>query len=396
VSRILVNPGTPQSVRMASPGRAPLALHRRLPGYAPTPLRLAPHLAGRAGVRTVLVKDESSRFGLPAFKVLGAWWAVYRILVERLGREPEDWSTVEDLRRQVRGVLPRALVAATDGNHGRGVAHVARRLGIQARILVPQGTAAARVQGIASEGASVVVVDGTYDQTVERAAAEAGSDTLLVQDASWPGYEQIPRWIEEGYSTLFWELEEQLTGQPDLPELVLVQIGVGALAAAAVRHFRREGFELPVRLLGVEPISAACVLESAAAGRVVRIPVGPQASVMVGLTCGTPSATAWPDLRVGLDAFLAIEDGAAKEAMRLLAADGIVSGETGAAGAGGLLALCADPVASPARDRLGVHAGISALVLSTEGATDREAYAEIVRGSSSSGVPRAPQHRSES
>ncbi len=378
MSRILLNPGTPESFRVVGPTRGPLALHRRLPGYAVTPLRVAPTLARRAGIAKVLVKDESRRFGLPAFKVLGAWWAVYRVLARRLGDEPEGWSGLEDLRRRVQPVLPRALAAATDGNHGQGVAHVARQLGIEARVFVPRGTAPARVQGIAAEGAQVVVVDGTYDQTVERAAAEAGPDVLLIQDASWPGYEEIPRWIEEGYGTLFWELEEQLAAEPDLPGLVLVQIGVGALAAAAVRHFRREGLALPVRLVGVEPISAACVLESAAAGRVVRIPVGPEASVMVGLTCGTPSATAWPDLEAGLDAFLAIEDEAAKTGMRLLAADGIVAGETGAAGAGGLLELFADPVASRALGRLGLRTAVTALILCTEGATDPQAYERIV------------------
>ncbi|MFB3819560.1 MAG: diaminopropionate ammonia-lyase [Candidatus Methylomirabilales bacterium] len=378
MARLLLNPHRDPGFRTAAPGREPLDLHRRLPGYAPTPLGSAPGLAARCGIRKVLVKDESSRLGLPAFKVLGAWWATYRALAGRLGRSPEPWSTVAELRDRLQPALPAALAAATDGNHGRAVARVARVLGIGARIFVPRGTAAPRIQGIAAEGAQVTEVDGTYDATVERAAAEQGSGALLIQDQWLPGYGEVPAWISDGYATLFWEAEEQLAarGEP-APDLVLVQIGVGALAGAAVRHFRREELVRPPLLVGVEPTRAACALASLEAGRLVTLPVGADASIMAGLNCGTPSAAAWPLLRAGLDAVIAVEDEPARDAMRLLAADGIPSGESGAAGAAGLLELLAG-TGAVARERLGIGGEARALLLSTEGATDPEAYRRIV------------------
>lgn len=390
MARLLLNPHRDPGFRTAAPGREPLGLHRRLPGYAPTPLHRAPTLAARSGIGEALVKDESSRLGLPAFKVLGAWWAAYRALVARLGRSPEPWATVEELRDRLGPALPVALVAATDGNHGRAVARVARVLGIAARIFVPQGTAAARIRAIAAEGAGVVEVEGTYDATVERAAAERASGALLVQDQWLPGYGEVPAWIGDGYATLFWEAEEQLAARGErAPDLVLVQIGVGALAGAAVRHFRREGLARPPLLIGVEPTRAACALASLEAGRVVTLEVGADASIMAGLNCGTPSVAAWPLLRAGLDAVIAVEDESAREAMRLLAADGIVSGESGAAGAAGLLELLAGSAGPAARERLGIGREARALVLSTEGATDPEAYERIVGKAPAAVAPHA-------
>jgi diaminopropionate ammonia-lyase len=390
MTRLLRNPHRDPAFRTPAPGRESLELHRRLPGYAPTPLRPAPTLAARCGLREVWVKDESDRLGLPAFKVLGAWWAAYRAMAGRLAGSPEPWASVQELRSRLGPALPVALAAATDGNHGRAVARVARVLGVPARIFVPRGTAAARIRAIAAEGARVTEVDGTYDETVERAAAEQASGALLVQDQWLPGYDEVPAWIGEGYATLFWEAEEQLAGRGGrAPGLLLVQIGVGALAGAAVRHFRREGLGRPPLLVGVEPARAACALASLEAGRVVTLPVGADASIMAGLNCGTPSAAAWPLLRAGLDAVVAVQDEPARDAMRLLAADGIVSGESGAAGAAGLLALLADPDAARAGAGLGIARDHTVLLLSTEGATDPEAYQRIVGKAPAAVAPHA-------
>jgi diaminopropionate ammonia-lyase len=349
----------------------PRALHRTLPGYAPTPLRDAPRLAARLGLARVRVKDESARLGLPAFKILGASWASWCALSERLALDPAALADpLGALRARAAALRGVRLAAATDGNHGRGVARVARWLGLPARIFVPAGSARARIDAIAGEGAEVVEVEGGYDDTVARAAREQERGAILVQDHAWPGYEALPRRVVEGYATLFAEIDEQLAAAgAGAPRLALIQTGVGALAAAAVQHWRRPGLARSARpaLANVEPAGAACVLASIEAGRIVTVPAGAHSSCMAGLNCGTPSSVAWPALREGIDVFVAVSDGRAVEAMRALADDGIVSGESGAAGVAGLLALCADPAA---RARLGLDASAEALVISTEGATD--------------------------
>ncbi len=349
----------------------PLSFHRKLPGYAPTPLLSTPSVASRLGLSRVLVKNESSRFGLPSFKLLGASFATYRALASRNGLGLDDWATIEDLAKALSFLKPFALAAATDGNHGRAVAHMARLLGFEARIFVPRGTAAARIRAIESEGASVTVVDGDYDATIARSAEEMSERCLVVDDTSWPGYAEIPRWVIQGYGTIFREIEEQ-TDSP--PGALFVPIGVGALGAAAVDFCKRRGRTF---VAGVEPVSAACVLASIEAGALVTVP-GPQDSIMAGLNCGTPSAIAFPTLLAGLDLSIAIEDSYAEEAMRTLAACGIVSGETGAAALAGLVALLTIPEAARIRNEIGLGRDATVLLLVTEGATDPESYRRIV------------------
>ena len=372
--------------------RAPLRFHRRLPGYEETPLVDAPALAEALGVGKVLVKDESSRLGLPAFKVLGASWAVYRALEERL---PEgafgDWETVEELKEKLESLRPLNLVAATDGNHGRALAWVARLLGLGARIFVPEDMVTARREAIAGEGAEVIVVEGTYDEAVERSAAEEGERGLVVSDMSWPGYERIPSWVIEGYSTMLWEIDDELERRKEAgPDLVVVQVGVGAFAAAVTRHFRSSQTSRHPKLLSVEPTNAACLLRSAAKGHIVSAP-GAHDSIMSGLNCGRPSLVAWPTVSRGIDVLIAVDDEPAREAMRLMAASGIVSGETGAAGLSGLLELLRG--GSPgqqqeqreeARRALGVNRESRVLLFNSEGVTDPDAYRRLVGGASAS------------
>ena len=363
--------GTPSPVDSA-PGRAPLEFHRRLPGYKPAPLVDAPPLAEELGVERVWVKDESSRLGLPSFKILGASWAVYNALGRHIGGWAE-WRTVDDLRVQLETHRPLELAAATDGNHGRAVARMARLLGLGARIFVPAGTAAARIAGIESEEATCEVVDGTYDDAVARSAAEQSSRCLVISDTSWPGYEVVPRWVIEGYSTIWFEIEDRLRElEEPSPGVVAVPLGVGALGAAAVRYFRSRAGDQAV-LVGVEPVSAACILASVEAGEPTTVP-GPHHSIMAGLNCGTPSLVAWPFVSSGFDTYVAIEDEYARRGMRSLARAGIVAGETGAAGLGGLLAVMENP-GSVGWD-LDLRATV--LLLSTEGATDPAAYEDIV------------------
>lgn len=373
ISRFLCNPYAQPHLDLAPPDRAPLDFHRRLPGYVATPLRATPDLAARLGVASVWVKDESCRMGLPAFKILGASWAVAQALAEHLGELPAG-ATLAELRQFV---APHGLtlVAATDGNHGRAVARMAAALGCACRILVPAGMAAARIDALQSEGAAVTMVDGTYDDAVACSAELAGPRSLVISDTSWPGYEATPRAVIAGYSSIFHEIDDQLAAlHAPPPDIVVVQMGVGALAAAMINHYRRAGGPA---ILGVEPLHAAGILESLSTGRIVEVP-GPHDSIMAGLNCGAPSLIAWPLLRAGLDATAAVDDAYAREAMQALAAEGIVAGETGAAGVAGMLALVNDPAAADVRERLKLGAASRVLVIVSEGATDAAAYATIV------------------
>jgi diaminopropionate ammonia-lyase len=335
----------------ASDSDAPLHFHRALPGYAPTRLVEAPELAFDWGVGSVRLKFEEERFELPAFKFLGVSWAAEQLL----GDPPHDGDM--------------ELVAATDGNHGRAVARVARMSGLGATILVPAGTARARIEAIEGEGATVEVIDGSYDDAVRRSAAMAGSLRLVLSDTSWPGYEEVPRSVIEGYATIFHEIDEQGQGVPI--DLAVVPIGVGALAAAAVRHLAGGA-----RLVGVEPTAAACMLESARAGEISEVP-GPHGSIMAGLNAGLPSMVAWPLVSAGFDVFCAAEDEVAVEGMRRLAKLGLAAGECSGGALGAAARLLADPAARKALD---VNADTTVLVLLTEGVTDPEAYDRLVVG----------------
>ena len=380
--RTLLNPNAGEILAGPYPDREPLRFHRRLPGYEETPLVDAPGLADALGVGKVYVKDESSRLGLPAFKVLGASWAAYRALEERLGGEGfgDNWEEVGDLQERLEPLRPLSLVAATDGNHGRAVARVARLLGLGTKIFVPQDMAAARREAIAREGAEVVVVAGTYDEAVERSAEEEGEDALVISDMSWPGYERVPWWVIEGYGTMLWEVEDELGRRGEAePDLIVVQVGVGAFAAAVASHIRSPAASSHPKLMSVEPASADCLLESVAAGRIVSVP-GPHDSIMSGLNCGRPSLVAWPMVSRGIDLFVAVDDEPAREAMRLAAESGVVSGETGAAGLGGLLELLRAEEGEEARRTLGVDGQTRVLLFNCEGATDPDAYRRVVAG----------------
>ena len=349
----------------------PARFHRSMPGYRPSPLADAPGVAEHLGLARLAVKMEVERFGLPSFKVLGASWAVCRALSARAHRA-EPVSTFDELRALAASAGDLTLVAATDGNHGRAVASIARRLGLGARILVPAHTAAARIEAIAGEGADVEVVDGSYDDAVALSAAAASERRLVISDTSWPGYEEVPGWVADGYATIFEELSEQLAR---VPELVAVQIGVGALASAAVR-----ALAAPERtLVGVEPDDAACALAAVRAGGAVLVP-GPHRSLMVGLSCGLVSRIALPDMARGMRAFCAIDDRAVQTAVRLLLADGLECGETGASGVAGLVAL-RERRPRDAWERLGAGSRPSALAICTEAPTDPASFARITGAS---------------
>ncbi|MCK4237180.1 MAG: diaminopropionate ammonia-lyase [Candidatus Krumholzibacteria bacterium] len=380
MSNFYINPNVLKTLEVDCPGKEPKNFHERLPEYRPTPLISSEKAADKLGVSRVWVKDESSRLGLPAFKILGASWAVYRVLEERFDIRSDAWESIDQLKEIFDEAGPMTLVAATDGNHGRAVARVASWFGLHARIFVPKGTVRARIGAIESEGALVTVVDGDYDKAVAAAAKEEGPLSLLIQDTGWPGYETIPAQVIDGYSTMFWEIDEQLRAIGEsTPDLVVVQIGVGSLASAAVRFYRcMDGRKAPA-ILGVEPEGAACAFESARADRMVTVP-GPHTSVMAGLNCQTLSSVAWPTLRQGIDAFVVVGNSRAFEAMRLLAEDGIVSGESGSAGMAGLLETIESDEGKMFQERFGLGSSDRILVISTEGATDPDMYKRAVGG----------------
>lgn len=375
---IFVNPAATATVPAAVLGpqtRAPWAAHRSLPDYAPTPLHSCPALADLLGVGTVLVKDESQRLGLPSFKILGASWASLTEVRRAWCPPTEDPLTLDSVRTALDRVAGRGLVAATDGNHGRGVARVAALLGLSSTILVPAGTAAARIDAIASEGAEVRVVDGTYDDAIAASAELADADHLVISDTSWEGYESAPRAVIDGYSTLFHEIDDAVAAQRlPPPEVVAAQAGVGAFAAAALRHYRDGAHGKPATVI-VEPAQANCLLASARRGEITEAP-GPHRSAMAGLNCGLPSVLAWPVVAAGADVFVAISDDYAEQAMRALAGAGIVAGESGAAGLAGLLALRSQ--GADAAARAGLTGDACVLLINTEGATDPVNYRRVV------------------
>jgi diaminopropionate ammonia-lyase len=378
--KAFLNPHTASLADSYEPLQAPLALHRILPGYAPTPLKNAPMVAQRLGVARVSVKDESYRFGMPAFKILGASYAVYRAIGARLPKPPAVWESLVAWKEALTPLLPLTLATATDGNHGRAVARMAQLLGLNARIFIPQGAAPARIGAIESEGATVVLVDGSYDDAVQQASLEANEHCLVISDTAWEGYTEVPQWVIEGYSTMLNEVDATLEAQHlRPPTVVAVQIGVGALAAAVVRHYRQKGQPVHPKIIGVEPTDAACVLESVIAGQ-LRSLQGVQHSIMAGLNCGTPSPIAWNAMLTGIDLYLAIDDKWACEAMRGLAKDGIVSGESGAAGLAGLLALQEAEEFETIRNTFSLASTDHVLIISTEGATDPTSYQQIVEG----------------
>jgi diaminopropionate ammonia-lyase len=344
--------------------------HTSLPGYRPTELAELPALADELNVRRVFVKDESGRLGLGAFKVLGASWAVARVLTG--AAEIPDFT---QLRLAAAGARVE-LVTATDGNHGRAVAYLARLLDLRARVFIPDAAPASAAAMIAAEGATVTIVSEPYDAAVEQAAryADPADGRVLVQDTAWPGYEQLPGWIVAGYETLFSEIDTQLgeRGVGGL-DLLSVPVGVGSLAQAAVEHYRSRppcaaadtASGAGPAVLAVEPAAAACLLACLRAGRYGSIETG--ATVMAGLNCGTPSSLAWPALAAGLDAAIAVPDQATTEAVADLGACGVSAGPSGAASLAGARAALTGDGSAERRAGLGVTESSVIVLLITEG-----------------------------
>ncbi len=338
------------------------AFHRTLIGYRLSPLTELPSVSAELGIGRVFLKDESERLGLPAFKVLGASWAVARSVAAYCGIGLENVSV--DVLRQALNGRPLTLVTATDGNHGRAVSHMARLLGIHARIYTPLGVSAAALDGIRSEGAELIELDLTYDDVVRAAAAstDGKSTELLIQDTSWLGYETVPRWIVEGYTTLFSEIDEQVADADVIPDVVVIPTGVGSLLQAAIEHYRGVSRFRPA-IVSVEPTAAACVVDSLHAGEIRSVDTT-AGTIMTGLCTGTTSEIAWPSIRDGLDAAVAIDDAPVRIAVGDLNKLGLDVGPCGAATLAGLRAVYDN---EELRSGLAVPSDAVIVLVSTEG-----------------------------
>lgn len=326
------------------------AFFRARPQIAPTSLHDLPGLARALGIGRLLIKDESTRLGLNAFKGVGVLYAVTRMREQ--GRLPADAT----------------LVCATQGNHGRAVAHVARTLGLRARVYVPANAVPVRVDALRSEGAEVVRDAGRYDDAVASMRADAEANGwVVVSDTAWPGYDEIPRWIMAGYTRIMSEIAEQLVGE--WPAVVIVQAGVGGLACAVASWLQRRS-----RLIVCEPIAAPCLLETARAGKPIVVPE--DETIMTGLCAGRVSATTWQVILSAADAFVAIDDSWAERAIAQLARPVettdpvVIGGASGAAGLGALMAMLEVEDLQPVRSLVGVDSSTSVLLINTEGATD--------------------------
>jgi diaminopropionate ammonia-lyase len=319
--------------------------------FAPTPLHRLTGLAASLGLADIFVKDESNRFGLPAFKIVGVELAL---------------SKLEAAERLPPGTV---VACATAGNHGRAVAHAATGRGLRSVVYVPAGTRPDKIAAIAREGASVVLFDGGYDDAVREVTSQASAHGWqIVSDTSWPGYEEIPRWIMLGYTRIF---DEASAAWPNEPDAVIVQAGVGGLAAAAAAWWVDKRGAGRARLVCAEPEAAAGLLESARLGR-RSVLASPFATIMECLGCLEPSPAAWPVIAAAMDAFVAVSDDEARSAMERLANPlesdwRIESGPSGACGLAALCALMTDEALLDTRQALGLGARSTVMVIVSEG-----------------------------
>ena len=360
--------------------------HRRLPGYRATRLVRLRQLARSWGVGEILVKDESTRFNLKAFKVLGSSYAMARLLCQKLERPLDNTDfdfLVSTTARRIVGEM--TFTTATDGNHGRGVAWMARQLDQQAVVYMPKGTVPSRVDNIRSHGAVVEVTDLNYDDTVRLAGDMARSKGWhLIQDTAWEGYTDIPLWIMQGYMTMCTEAVEQMFAEGVRPTHVFVQAGVGSLAAAVVGHLSNAFSDRLPQFIIMEPKNAACFLASAAAGDGrPRTVSGDLDTIMAGLACGEPNPMAWDILWEFSNAYIRCDNYVSANGIRILANplagdEAIESGESGSIGIGLLELIASHPAFNCLKKDLGIGPDANLLFFNTEGATDPNNVRQIL------------------
>ena len=362
--------------------------HKSFPQYSVTPLQKLSALASYLGVKGIYCKDESYRFGLNAFKVLGGSYAMGRYIAKELGRDisqlPYNVLSSDKLREEFGQAT---FFTATDGNHGRGVAWAANRLRQKAVVRMPKGTTKTRFDNIAKEGAVVTIEEVNYDDCVRMAAAEAAKTEhgIIVQDTAWDGYEEIPSWIMQGYGTLVLEADKQLKENGvDRPTHVFVQAGVGSLAGAVVGYFAHKYKENPPVMVVCEASAADCLYRSAvqADGNLVNV-TGDLQTIMAGLACGEGNTIGWDILKNHVTVFTSCPDWMSAKATRIYANPlendpHIISGESGSVPLGLAYTALHDEDAKDLKEALKLDENSNILVISTEGDTDPVRYREIV------------------
>lgn len=364
------------------------AFHQSFPQYSKTPLAKLDHMAEYLGLGGLFVKDESYRFGLNAFKVLGGSFAMANYIAKQTHRDvselPYAVLTSEELRKEFGQAT---FFTATDGNHGRGVAWAANRLGQKSVVLMPKGSTQTRLENILKEGADATITDVNYDECVRRAnaMAEQTPNGVMVQDTAWDGYEEIPSWIMQGYGTMVMEADQQLKEQGvERPTHVFVQAGVGSLAGAVVGYFAHKYKENPPVMVVCEAAAADCLYRSAEkkTGELVNV-TGDLQTIMAGLACGEGNTIGWDILRNHVTVFASCPDWMSAKATRIYANPlerdpHIVSGESGSVPLGLCYTALHDKDAEDLKKALKLDESSNILVISTEGDTDPVRYREIV------------------
>ena len=364
------------------------AFHESFPQYTVTPLTKLEKMADMLGLGEVYIKDESYRFGLNAFKVLGGSFAMARYIAQQTGKDvselPYNVLTTDALKEEFGQAT---FFTATDGNHGRGVAWAANKLGQKAVVLMPKGTTQTRLNNILAEGATATIEEYNYDECVRMAndMAMKTENGIMVQDTAWDGYEEIPAWIMQGYGTMAMEAYDQLQDYGcERPTHVFIQAGVGSLAGAVQGYFANRYPENPPKVVVVEAEAAACLYKGASVGDgSIQIVDGDMVTIMAGLACGEPNTISWDILKNHVDTFIATPDWVAAKGMRMLAAPikgdkPVTSGESGAAPFGTLACIMMMDEYKELREHLGLDENSKVLLFSTEGNTDPERYESIV------------------
>ena len=358
--------------------------HQSFPQYTQTPLSELKEMAKYLGLGTVKVKDESYRFGLNAFKVLGGSYSMAKYIAQKMGKDVSEFTYDVLTSQKLKDEFGQAtFFSATDGNHGRGVAWAANKLGQKSVIFMPKGSTETRLKNIQAEGATATIEEYNYDECVRKAAAEAAKvpNGVVVQDTAWEGYEEIPAWIMQGYGTMALEADEQFG---ERPTHVFVQAGVGSLAGAMVGYFSNKYKDNPPIMVIVEAEAAACLYKGAEAGDgKIRIVEGDLNTIMAGLACGEPNITSWDILKNHANCFIAAEDIVAARGMRMLAAPlkgdpQVESGESGAAPFGALATIMLKDEYAELRKQLKLDSNSKVLLFSTEGDTDPIRWKNIV------------------
>ncbi|GAA0181699.1 diaminopropionate ammonia-lyase [Clostridium sediminicola] len=362
--------------------------HKSFPQYSETPLAELKEMAKVLGVKDVYVKDESYRFGLNAFKVLGGSYAIARYIAGELDKDISqmgyDTLTSPELREEFGQAT---FFTATDGNHGRGVAWAANKLNQKAVVRMPKGTTATRLENIKKEGATVTIEEMNYDDCVRMAngEAQACANGVMVQDTAWDGYEEIPSWIMQGYGTMAMEAGEQLKGYGcERPTHIFVQAGVGSLAGAVQGYFANLYPDNCPTTVIVEANKADCLYKSAVAqDGDIRIVDGDMQTIMAGLACGEPNTISFDILKNNSSFFVSCPDYVAAKGMRMLGAPlkwdpQVVSGESGAVSMGLLALIMQDARLKELKEELKLDANSRVLMFSTEGDTDPENYRRVV------------------